>query len=194
MRTARVVLALLPTLMLAWPALGQRGGAAPKQAPRYYEFPSSAWFKEKQELTAPLAEALRLRPTDSLQLKLLPDFLIYGPHGIHFARMYAVNGGPHPLPVGRIDATVAGVQLLFQVDGQWKSFATLPESYCGNSFWSDTLAARSYLTMDVDVYQYYRGAVSTPCRIVARIGAQPAASPVFRVFLTPQQVEALCQP
>ncbi|MBD2714056.1 hypothetical protein KBK19_03300 [Microvirga sp. STR05] len=160
----------------------------------YYELGHSAWFKAKGALTPQLREALAVQASEGLQLRTLPDLLVQGRFGVQYARIYLVNPDPAPIEIERSDATVTGITLLFQSDGQWKSFKTLPFSVCGNSFWQDTLPSHFYMAMDIDVYTFFRGSIPTPCKAVAKIGSHVVESPVFTAQLTERQVQALRQP
>jgi len=192
----------LPLATIASVAFGQPSAAtsgtsqdtAGRVQPSYFEFASSAWFEEKGALTPALAEALSAQQSDSIQLRMLSDCLISNTHGIRYVQVYMLNPGAAPLPIERADATLLGISLLFQVEGEWKSFKTFPQSYCGNSFWQDTLPAHSYMTMNVDVYTFFRGSIPTPCKVVARIGTQVLESPIFTTRLTAMQDQALHQP
>jgi hypothetical protein len=190
----------LVSLMLTVPSYAQSMlGTRPKRGEvrwmnTYFGWPTQAWFKTSALLTSDLLAAAHHRPSDSLALVLLPDYHIELPSHKQYIRMYLLNPTAKKVSIERADATVMGLQIAIHLDDKWLFPKYLPESYCGNSFWQDTLAPKSYFTVDIDGDNFYQGTVPTECMVIAHVGQIVVKSPVFTAQLTPLQLYFLRYP
>lgn len=153
-----------------------------------------AWYQAQTPLTPELAAQAASRPPDSLSLVLPPDAHRRLPSGAQYLRVQLLNPTARPVPIERADATIMAIGLVLRLDDQWVHPAYMPESYCGNSFWQDTLAARSCLTFELEVSSLYAGTVPVQAQVRAQVAGATVSSEVFTVQLTPEQLYYLRYP
>ncbi|UYZ58090.1 hypothetical protein [Hymenobacter latericus] len=131
---------------------------------------------------------------DSLALVLLPDHRILLPNDQQLIRLYLLNATSKKVPIERADATLLDVGVELRLDERWVLPAYPMDMFCGNSFWQDTLAPRSYCAINLDAYYFYKGTIPVEARASARVGQTMVKSPVFTVLLTPLQLFFLRHP
>jgi hypothetical protein len=141
-----------------------------------------------------LLAAAPTRSLDSLMLVMLPDYRIQFTSHKQYIRVYLVNPTAQKAAVERADATVLGLQIAIRLDGQWVIPKYPSQSYCGNSFWQDTLAPKSFIAINLDGDDFYKGTIPVECMVIARAGQNVVKSPVFTAQLTPLQLYFLRYP
>ncbi|RTQ45802.1 hypothetical protein EJV47_23485 [Hymenobacter gummosus] len=160
----------------------------------YLGWAPQTWVKDRTPLTAELASQVPNHSADSLVLVVPADGRIQHPSGAQSLRLHLLNPTARPVPIERADATLMGLSLLLWVDGRWVQPVFPMQTYCGNSFWQDTLAPRSVLTLELDADNFYRGTVPVDARARAQVGKVVVKSAVFTVQLSPLQLYYLRHP
>ncbi len=125
---------------------------------------------------------------------LLPDYRIQLPSGKQYIRVCLLNPTSREVTVGRADATVLGLQVALRLDDQWVLPTYPMQTYCGNSFWQDTLAPNSSFAIKLDADNFHKGTVPVEGRVLAQVGQTVVKSAVFTVQLTPLQLYYLRHP
>ncbi len=143
----------------------------------------SAWHKKTDDIVDPEDKGISIAFTN--------DFLRVADNGNVYRKMVLRNDTDEKLTIHRIDATIAGIKEFFFIDDKWISNRTNGQSYCGNSYFKQTLNPYSKIELELSNGGLLNGEIEVGYKIVFVYQNTIYESNVIKVKLFKNQVKRL---
>jgi hypothetical protein len=128
-----------------------------------------------------------------IELLIPEEFQVTKENGNRYIKLILINNSDSIIQISRSDATVLGLSCYVKLRNEWILLRGTPIVRCGNSFFTQPLASKSFITVELENIDHGDGDIEVPFKVYYKMINYSLESKEIKIRMLSNQVQRVLE-